>query len=317
MRSGLLLDQLLEAVMGGKILLVEDEDIVAGFIKTILASKNLDVTRTSDAESAWTILETRGAEFGTILLDRHLPHMDGMTLMRRIKDHPALCHIPIIMETASDDVNSIQEGLNAGAYYYLTKPLQPRLLLAVVDTALTHYHHSLPTQDSVQTTTHSLRYLIQGIFRFHTLTEARTLAYDLAHSCPHPTLVAVGLLELFVNAVEHGNLGIRYEEKTKLVLEGHWEQEVERRLMLSPYRERHVTVTLVRDAQAVALTIHDQGEGFDWQQYLEFDAKRAFDPNGRGIALARKSAFDSVRYEGKGNQVVVSIRQPEPIERIA
>ncbi len=216
-------------------------------------------------------------------------------------------NIPIIMETAADDVESIHQGLQAGAYYYLTKPLQPRLLLAVVGAALVHYRQFIETNTRVHDTSNTLAYLETGTFHFRTLADARVLAYSLAHCCPNPAVAAVGLLELLVNAVEHGNLGISYEEKTRLVLDNQWVVEVERRLSLPQHSERYATITLTRDKKFLTLTIEDQGAGFDWQQYLEFDTKRAFDPNGRGIALARKAVFESVEYQGKGNRVVVTI----------
>jgi hypothetical protein len=52
----------------------------------------------------------------------------------------------------------------------------------------------------------------------------------------------------------------------------------------------------------------DQGAGFDWQRYLDFDPERATDPNGRGIAMARLMSFESLSYSGCGNCVVATVR---------
>jgi hypothetical protein len=49
--------------------------------------------------------------------------------------------------------------------------------------------------------------------------------------------------------------------------------------------------------------------GFDWQKYLEISPERAYDPNGRGIAMARMISFDSVEYRGLGNEVVTWTRR--------
>jgi DNA-binding response OmpR family regulator len=282
-----------------RILLVEDEDIAAGFIEHILSARHLDVIRAAAAETAWQILENQGADFNTILLDRQLPGMDGMTLLRRIKASPLL--------RAVDDAESIREGLAAGAYYYLTKPLQPRLLQAVVDAALAQRRQLADTYASIEEAGKALRYLESGVFRYRTLNEARTLASSLARGFPDPQRVVTGLQELLVNAVEHGNLGIRYAEKTQLIIEGEWTDEVERRLALPEYRDRTVDVTMQKDASAITLTIRDQGSGFDWRKYLELDPERAFDPNGRGIAMARMMSFDSLEYLGNGNTVTVKI----------
>ena len=53
--------------------------------------------------------------------------------------------------------------------------------------------------------------------------------------------------------------------------------------------------------------ISDQGDGFDWQPYLDIDLSRIFDTHGRGIAMARGLSFDQVEFLGKGNQVRVTV----------
>ena len=65
-----------------------------------------------------------------------------------------------------------------------------------------------------------------------------------------------------------------------------------------------------RDNGSVTLRVIDQGIGFDWQKYLEIDPERAFDPNGRGIALARLLSFTSLCYEGCGNAAIATIAVP-------
>ena len=122
--------------------------------------------------------------------------------------------------------------------------------------------------------------------------------------------MVLGLQELLTNAVEHGNLGISYADKTRLVLENRWADEVERRLAQPGWGRRTVTVTLSREAGDITLTIQDEGDGFDWRKYLEFDPERAFDPHGRGIAMARMMSFDALDYQGNGNTVVVKIAGP-------
>jgi hypothetical protein len=44
-----------------------------------------------------------------------------------------------------------------------------------------------------------------------------------------------------------------------------------------------------------------------WDKFLSFDPDRAFDPNGRGIAMARMMSFASLEYQGKGNVVVARV----------
>jgi len=81
------------------------------------------------------------------------------------------------------------------------------------------------------------------------------------------------------------------------------------------YAERVARVRFSRDAGAVTIHIADQGEGFDWRPYLEFSAARAFDPHGRGISMARMVSFDSLEYQGRGNEVVVRLQDDQTITK--
>jgi hypothetical protein len=111
-----------------------------------------------------------------------------------------------------------------------------------------------------------------------------------------------------VNAVEHGNLGVSYQEKSLLKWDGDWEAEIHRRLALPQFRDRFATIRLERTPESVVFTISDQGNGFEWHKFLIFDPDRAFDPNGRGIAMARMMSFSSLEYQGCGNVVVATVR---------
>lgn len=70
-----------------------------------------------------------------------MPQMDGIELLGKIKATLVLEQIPVIMVTATTDPASIQEGLDAGAYYYLIKPFEPKVLLSIVKAAVEQYHH--------------------------------------------------------------------------------------------------------------------------------------------------------------------------------
>ena len=135
------------------------------------------------------------------------------------------------------------------------------------------------------------------------------VAILLAKSCPDPEKAVVGLSEILVNGVEHGNLGITYEEKSVLNEAGRWNAEVDRRLSLPENAEKRVTVRLEQRADAVHFSIEDEGDGFDWESYLEVEPERLFDNHGRGIAMSRLASFDDMTYNDKGNRVDAVVRR--------
>jgi CheY-like chemotaxis protein len=73
-----------------------------------------------------------------ILLDLHLPDMGGADVLQRLRDDPQTASIPVAIISADATPGQVQRLLNAGAAAYLTKPIDVRELLAVLDAALTH-----------------------------------------------------------------------------------------------------------------------------------------------------------------------------------
>lgn len=290
-----------------RILLVEDDAVITTIITAVLGDEGYELIHLPDGASAWEHLR-RDAAFDLILLDRIMPGMDGLELLRAIKADPRFEHLPVIMETGMSEHPNIREGLDAGAYYYLTKPFQPDVLVGVVRAALDQITQYRALRESVRGVERTAEFLREGVFQFRTLEEGRQVANFLARACPDPGRAIHGLQELVINAVEHGNLGLSYKDKSELLREDRWEHEVARRLNLPEYRERVAELRVSRDFGGIRFTLRDQGNGFDWRGYLDFSPERAFDLHGRGIAMAARLSFDSIEYQGNGNTVVATIR---------
>lgn len=293
-----------------KVLLVEDSSTIAQHIVRILSSRSFQVTHVVDGQAGWELLQASPTPFEVIVLDREMPRMNGLELLRLIKASPVLKHLPVVMATTLADKKSVLEGLAEGAYYYLAKPFQPEVLLSVVTAACDQFHEYSLLRASIQQVERSFSLIQAATFKFRSLEDGRLLSMSLARTCPDPERAVVGLQELFVNAVEHGNLAIGYQEKSALVTDGTWAAEVARRLENPILRDKHVTVQFTRQPDRLMFEITDQGAGFDWQKYLDFNADRAFDNHGRGIAIGCKLTFDALQYHGRGNSVTATILQP-------
>jgi len=118
-------------------------------------------------------------------------------------------------------------------------------------------------------------------------------------------MAVIGLRELVVNAVEHGNLEITFDEKTELLASGEWQAEIERRLGTPAMRDRFATVELRLDGDAYTIEIVDQGKGFDWSTFLDPETAPSALLHCRGMSFAMDSGFSSVEYRGVGNKVSI------------
>ncbi len=144
--------------------------------------------------------------------------------------------------------------------------------------------------------------------RFRTIEEVYPLAVDLSCNFPDPNRTIIGLTELLINAVEHGNLELSYADKSRLGCYDVWQAETESRLADERYAHRWVDVRLECGESEVSVTIRDEGQGFDFQRYLEIDASRLLHTHGRGIAMARYLSFDTLEYRNGGREVVATVR---------
>ena len=295
------------------VLVVDDEPFNLDIIGDFLADADYRLDMVDSGEAAWARLDGNAASYDLVLLDRLMPGLDGLALLRRIKADPRLCSIPVIMQTAAASPDQVSEGLASGAAYYLTKPFAPESLQTIVRAALDDLAHRKQLAQRLSAHADALRTLQEGRFSFRTLDDAQVLAALAASVCDEPEIVVLGLSELLVNAVEHGNLGIRFADKTRLREAGNWEFVVRERLEQPAYRDRRARLTITAEPHAWVFTIEDDGEGFDWRNYLELAPERAFAPNGRGIALARQLAFHQLEYLGKGNCVRATVKRPSAI----
>jgi DNA-binding response OmpR family regulator len=290
------------------LLVVEDEPISREVLVDTLCENGYAVIAAVTGEEAWRKMTAEHHRLDAILLDRLLPDMDTLGLLLRLKADPLLTHVPVIMQTSLSSEEDVADGLKAGAYYYLTKPFPPDTLLAIVRSAVQDRQNYLELQQSLHQARNILGHLERAEFWFRTQEEARDLATLTAHVAPNPERVVMGLTELMLNAVEHGNLNISYTEKTQLIARNALRAEVERRLQMPEYACRRARLKIDRDDAAVHFTIHDEGHGFDWRPYLDMSPARAFDTHGRGIAMSKLLSFDRLEFLDPGNEVAGSIK---------
>lgn len=290
----------------GKILTVDDEAFNLDILGEYLEDAGFDVISACDGQEALDHLAAHD-DIDVIVLDRMMPRLDGMACLKILKNDDRFKRIPVIMQTAAASHEHIRQGIEAGVFYYLTKPYEEAVLISLVESALDTVRQQSSLQAAVRQNKQVLGLLDEARFHFRTLDEARDLAVYVANVFPNPELIVYGLSELMINAIEHGNLGINYDEKTRLVLENHWQDEVDRRLALPQFQDTKAQLILNAHKEFISVRIIDQGIGFNFNAYLELSPERATDPNGRGIATARMMSFDEMTYFGCGNEVEVKI----------
>lgn len=115
-----------------KVLIVEDEKLLADSLCSLLKRKGFEAEAVYDGKSGEEYAEL--GIYDLLILDVMMPGLDGYTLARRVRE--MRCNTPILMLTARSALEDRIQGLNAGADYYLTKPFDSRELLACINALL-------------------------------------------------------------------------------------------------------------------------------------------------------------------------------------
>jgi two-component system cell cycle response regulator len=285
-----------------KILVVEDDRVSRINLLTILQKNGYQILEAGNGNIALDIVKSN-ADIDTILLDREMPELDGIGFLKIVKNMPKAKKIPVIMITGHDKPEQIQEAIDHGVFYFLAKPVNAEVLNSVITAAIRESKQNKKLFSEVEKHWLSFTLIEKTSFKFHTIQHAEGLAGFIANIFPDPERVVTGIGELLINAVEHGRCKIGYELKGNLIKSGTLREEIERRSELPENKDHIIEAEVWKQEDGVYFKVVDQGDGFDWQQYMFLDASRARDNHGRGIAQANMVCFDKLVYNQKGNAV--------------
>jgi CheY-like chemotaxis protein/anti-sigma regulatory factor (Ser/Thr protein kinase) len=288
------------------ILAVDDDRIVRKILDQVLSDAGFTVVLAQDGAEALAKLLAAPDLFDAVLLDRMMPNMDGMEVLKAIRSNSHFVALPVIMQTAVVADQLVREGYEEGAYYYITKPYDPGTLVSIVRSAVEKYHQFRSVMAWMVEATAGASLLESGTFRLRTITDARIAASLLGEMADDSVRIGMALKELMENAIEHGNLGIGGEQKARLEAEGGFVQEVERRLTLPENHGKFVRVRFQTADGMVRVSIKDRGQGFDWQSALKPGPESSLLPTSLGIATAKAAHFDTMEYGESGTLVEVT-----------
>ena len=127
-----------------RVLVIEDEVRLAATLQDLLELNGYTADACHDGESG--LDNALSGIYDIVILDVMLPKLDGFTVLRRLRESGSAT--PVLMLTARSELSDRVEGLDRGADYYLTKPFEPRELLACIR-ALTRRQPELRTSDTL------------------------------------------------------------------------------------------------------------------------------------------------------------------------
>ena len=117
------------------VLVVEDDPHLAGMLKAVLANEGFGVRTAKDRDEIVAAFR-QGPRPDLVLLDVMLPDTDGFEVLLKMRQHPGLKDVPVVMLTAKATRDAVLKGLASGANGYITKPFEIEVLVTAVNVVL-------------------------------------------------------------------------------------------------------------------------------------------------------------------------------------
>ncbi|MBI3993199.1 MAG: ATP-binding protein [Candidatus Lambdaproteobacteria bacterium] len=302
-------------------LFVDDEEGIRATFQRRFANK-FNIFLAPDGLVAAHLLDSND-QVQIVVTDIRMPNVDGFELIRHARaKNPELGFIVV---SGHGDYDDVVRAMRLGARNFFRKPYDFAELEHAIRTEAERYillqedrRKQLRERetDTYLVGVDNLTYLIPN-----DLELASTIAFRLVRVfesmgvCNEDTRqnTALGLMELIINAIEHGNLEMAGDTKIQLKSssEADYLDEIARRKHALPFQDRVVKiVATVSDSKAV-VRIEDEGPGFDVSRIPDpTDPANLFKPSGRGILLAQMF-MDELRFSDGGN-VVTAVKHKHP-----
>jgi len=131
-----------------KVLVVDDEPVSMKMLSTFLKDASISFDQAMNGREALSKLQEHPNEFCVVLMDRFMPYMSGMEVLSAMQQSNQLRTIPVIILTGLSEKEDIIDAIKAGAFDYLTKPVEKELVVKLVERAKEVFASSLSVMPS-------------------------------------------------------------------------------------------------------------------------------------------------------------------------
>lgn len=298
------------------ILLVDDEPLVREELGGLLEDEGYTVLIAEDGEAGLEAFRHHRPDM--VITDARMPRREGLSLAKAILKEAA--HVPITMITGHGSEAMAIEALRLGMTDFIKKPVQLPDLLAALDRMKGALRAAEQRLDPAATLPPPVQ-LVSSCYRYTLGNDVAAIpdfvsavVREVAPRLDHRRRDALhlALREVLLNAVEHGNLGITYEEKTEATERGTLDALLASRQAEPRYGARQVHVEATRTPDRVTIVVEDEGAGFDWRSLPDpTDPENLLLAHGRGVLLANLSV-DELTFNEAGNRVTLVAHTKAP-----
>jgi DNA-binding response OmpR family regulator len=283
------------------VLVIDDEEVICQVLSEYLAQEGFPVLTAGSGQEGVELYERHKPAI--VVTDVCMPGMDGLAVLRAIRRQDVEAKV-VIMTGFGDEMIGV-EALRAGASNYIRKPLSLEELLFIIR-AHERMHRAqqrrrLPTKALVEERkVVSLPNDLNAVY-----AAACYLTQDLGMFLSHQEVEAISLsmTECMINAIEHGNLGVGYQQKSEALRAGAYQNLLEERMADPELDARRVRLEFEMTPQGMTVTVSDEGEGFDWRNRPNpNDPENLLKEHGRGLSIIHLF-MDEVSFNDSGSEI--------------
>jgi CheY-like chemotaxis protein/anti-sigma regulatory factor (Ser/Thr protein kinase) len=284
------------------VLVVDDQEALRSLLARLLEREGFDPIQAEDGAQAVEMYKSESPI--VVVSDIMMPKMDGLMLLNEIRriDRNAT----VILMTGQGNEDVLLKALRGGATNFFKKPFNVRELIdeirKVVEFRLEAARSSLFSPLLVEEMKHFV--MPRADSPFFPIINQITLQLPCLLPQEDILNLKIGIEEIITNAIEHGNLGISYDEKSKAIQESRLAELIADKGRESDAAGRAVHITSRLSPEVFEIAVRDDGHGFDWRSLPAVEPENLLAFNGRGIFLT-KIYFDEVVYNDSGNEVTL------------
>ncbi len=286
-----------------KILIVEDDYGSREYLLNLIKLEGFEVQAAVNGEEG--LAEYKSFDPDVIISDIQMPIMDGLQMLHILRQDKS--DTIFIITTAFGSEEYAIEALRLGANNYLKKPIKRNSLVGLINKyKLIVEGRKLAQKSEGKIRKKDLTFeFVTNINHIPSIIGQLVSELGIKLVDSEVTNIELGLDELITNSMEHGNLGITFDEKLAASDDNTMLQLYAEKMKSKKLAKRKIKVKYKLRKKYSEWIIKDEGKGFDWKKIPDpTKGTQLLELNGRGIFITH-FLFDEMEYLGKGNKVRV------------
>jgi len=286
-----------------KILIIDDEKPVRDVLNIALSEEGYESFQAPSGEQGIKLFKS--SEPDIVITDVMMPGIDGIEVTKRMRAHRDDIDVVVMSGFGTEEL--VVNALRAGASNYIKKPIIFDELFKILDDIIFKRENRKRYEISREIVESEQKSIVIGNDVSRVWGAVNQILFNAQAMTDSMALegMCIGLYELLINAIEHGNLGISFQDKSDALENNTYIELFHNRMQQADAEGKVVRVESGYSPSSITIEIRDQGDGFDLNNLPDMkDAASILLDHGRGILLANLF-YDSVDYDEPGNCVKV------------